>query len=299
MNVTLRIDALTGIASLQDSGRVGHEHLGIPAGGFWHTPRAHLANALAGNSHDCAAIELLAGSCTLTNIASDGTVLAVSGPAICSLTNPRNGDAVMHPTHHATYLPSGYSATITHNGTGPVYVAAHGLTGTSVLGSVGACTFTGITPNPLQVGVELRAAGHQAVSAFTPVAVTRADTQPPAILPYTPHVDAAPTLRVQVIRAGRMGAHLRTGSPHEDVYAAARDLPSHPVHPGLLQVTPAGILALGVDAGTTGGYPTLGVIHSRSVSKMSLLFPGADITLIPDHGVHANEPPTHLITSLG
>jgi len=295
MTVALRIDALTGIASLQDTGRVGHEHLGIPTGGFWHTTRAHLANALACNPNGAPAIELLAGALTVTNIADEGTVLAVTGPATCHLTHPGSKTMFNHPTYHAMHLPPGSSATITHTGAGPVYLAAHGLTGRQILGSVGACAFTGITPNPLSARTELGVREHQPVAAFASTAVTRADTQPPTTLPYTPHTAAALTLEVQVARTGRTGAHLHTTTPHEGIRAAARDLPSHPVHPGLFQITPAGILALGVDAGTTGGYPTLGVIHTHALNALSLLTPESTVLLTPDLAARTPQPAPHII----
>jgi allophanate hydrolase subunit 2 len=57
-------------------------------------------------------------------------------------------------------------------------------------------------------------------------------------------------------------------------------LPSFPVVPGSVQLTPSSeLVVLGPDAGVTGGYPVLGVVRSQSLDALAQCRPGSGVRL--------------------
>ena len=60
--VVVRAGALT---TVQDRGRPGHAHLGVPRSGALDAPAAALANRLVGNSPDAAVLETTLTGCSV------------------------------------------------------------------------------------------------------------------------------------------------------------------------------------------------------------------------------------------
>ena len=75
----LRVLEVYGHASLQDGGRVGWRHRGVPPGGAFDRESLALANALVGNAPDTAGLELGLG--TLVMDAPEGGVFSGAGDA--------------------------------------------------------------------------------------------------------------------------------------------------------------------------------------------------------------------------
>jgi 5-oxoprolinase (ATP-hydrolysing) subunit C len=57
----------------------------------------------------------------------------------------------------------------------------------------------------------------------------------------------------------------------------ARDRKSTPMVRGAIEVTPAGLVVLGPDHPTTGGYPVAGIVHSHAIGDLFALPIGARI----------------------
>jgi len=75
--MSLEIIELSGLATIQDSGRTGWRRFGVPSSGPMDAFAFHAANKLAGNASSCAAIEIGLGDITLR--AKRDCVVAVAG----------------------------------------------------------------------------------------------------------------------------------------------------------------------------------------------------------------------------
>ena len=75
--MSLEVVDISGLATLQDSGRTGWRKFGVPSSGPMDMFAFHAANKLAGNASNCAAIEIGLGDITLR--AKRDCVVAVEG----------------------------------------------------------------------------------------------------------------------------------------------------------------------------------------------------------------------------
>lgn len=90
--------------SIQDGGRKGMMHLGIPASGYMDHQKAHFANEAVKNVEDAACLEIFGNGCiirfshpTLLGMASDGAELFVNEKKIasnCGMLGIHHGDVV-------------------------------------------------------------------------------------------------------------------------------------------------------------------------------------------------------------
>lgn len=88
-----------GLAStFQDSGRHGHQHLGVPVGGAMDQRAHQIANLVAGNAHDTATLEITLSGPTLRFDAP--ACIALSGadlsPALNGRPAPRGRPLIVH-----------------------------------------------------------------------------------------------------------------------------------------------------------------------------------------------------------
>ena len=85
MTVTVQIAG--ALTTVQDRGRAGLAHLGVPRAGPLDRPAAELANRLVGNGPDAALLEVTWGGLELTTDA--GVWVAVTGaPCLSTWTGP-------------------------------------------------------------------------------------------------------------------------------------------------------------------------------------------------------------------
>ena len=75
--MTLEVIDVSGLATIQDSGRTGWRRFGVPSSGHMDAFAFHAANKLAGNASSCAAIEIGLGDITLRALRD--CVIAVAG----------------------------------------------------------------------------------------------------------------------------------------------------------------------------------------------------------------------------
>ncbi|WP_335979903.1 biotin-dependent carboxyltransferase family protein [Streptomyces sp. CA2R106] len=278
----VRAGALT---TVQDLGRPGYAHLGVPASGALDRPAHLLANRLVGNSPDAAGLETTVTGCAIRP--SRPLVAAVTGAA-CPVRVDGRPAAWGAPVR----VPAGAVLDVGAATCGiRSYVAfAGGLDLPPVLGSRAADLLSGLGPAPLVDGAELplgRArfgpAGGCDVLPYGPLGAE-------LVLPLVPGPRAdwfAPGALRALARgrytvspaSNRIG--LRTlGPPVARV--RHEELPSEGMVLGAVQVPPDGrpVVFL-ADHPTTGGYPVIGVVPSPAVAAAGQAAPGTPVRFAP------------------
>ncbi len=259
---------------VQDLGRPGWAHLGVPRSGALDAPAAALAQRLVGNSPDAACLEVLLGGLVVTT--DQDVWVAVTG-APCGVEVDRRHAAF----GAAVWLPAGAELRLGRPASGlRTYVACTGgISVQPVLGSRSTDTLGHVGPPPVAAGDVLpvgRASG------------------PPAPLD-TPRPPATGPLRVLLgPRADRVAGDVLdllcrrsyTVSPHSDriglrlegdplPLARSEELPSEGMVLGAVQVPPDGrpVVFL-ADHPTTGGYPVVAVVEAVDLWQCAQLRPG-------------------------
>ncbi|MFD4741348.1 biotin-dependent carboxyltransferase family protein [Streptomyces virginiae] len=260
--LVVRPGALT---TVQDRGRPGYAHLGVPRSGALDTAAYALANRLVGNAPDAAALETTLDGVGLRALAA--TTVAVTG-APCPVRISGRPVAWGAPVR----LPAGAELEVGRAESGVRgYVAVRGgLTVPPVLGSRSTDLLSGLGPPVLAAGMALP------VGPPDPDPAPGADTcglpGPPSelVLPLRlgPRADWfteaslaglwRSAFRVSAL-SNRIG--LRTEAGSALVRARAGELPSEGMVLGAVQVPPDGLpVVFLADHPVTGGYPVVGVV---------------------------------------
>lgn len=270
------------LTTVQDRGRPGFAHLGVPRAGALDRPAADLAQRLVGNDPDAALLEVVMGGFAATT--SSGCWVAVTGAA----GSLRIGGV---PGAHGApvWWPAGAELTLARpdRGLRSWLAVAGGIDVEPVLGSRSTDTLAWVGPPAVRDGDELP------VGATT--ATPRpADVPPPAgrgPLRVTPgprddwfHPAAWQTLTrssyVVTTESNRIG--LRLDGP---VLRRTRsgELPSEGMVLGAVQVPPDGRpVVLLADHPPTGGYPVIGVVRTEDLWQCAQLRPGDAVRFTPD-----------------
>ncbi|WP_046500740.1 5-oxoprolinase subunit C family protein [Streptomyces odonnellii] len=277
----VRAGALT---TVQDLGRYGHAHLGVPRSGALDPPALRLANRLVGNPAGAAALETTVTGCAVRP--RRPAVVAVTG-APCTVSV--DGRPVAWGA--AVRVPAGAVLDI-----GPAvhglraYVAfGGGIAVEPVLGSRSTDLLSGLGPAPLRDGEAVPLgppAGRAAPVDWTPV------PSPPAELVLRirlgPRDDwfGAGALRTLATRGYRVSSAsnrigLRTEGPPLE-RAVPDELPSEGMVTGAVQVPPDGrpVVFL-ADHPTTGGYPVVAVVLERDLPAAAQAAPGTPVRFVP------------------
>lgn len=272
--MSLRVVDATGLVTIQDRGRVGYAHLGVPRAGALDRQSAALGNRLVGNDVDAAVLEITFG--TLTAASATGTWVAVTG-APCQVWV--NG--VIRTHHRAEWVPSGARLAVGAPEQGMrVYLAvAGGIDVDPVLGSRSTDTLAWVGPPQVEVD--------QVLPTGRPMGppVEHETPRPPRPGPLRvrpgPRTDwfepeAFGTLLGSSYAVGpqsnRIGVRLE--GPTLD-RRRHDELPSEPVVIGAIQVPPSGepVVFL-ADHPTTGGYPVIGVVDEEDLWQCAQARPG-------------------------
>jgi biotin-dependent carboxylase-like uncharacterized protein len=281
------------LTTVQDLGRRGWAHLGVPRSGALDEPALRLANRLVGNLETSAALET-----TLTGTVfrpEDTTVLAVTG-ASCDVRVA--GRAVGWGT--ALVAPAGAEVRIGAAARGlRSYVAlAGGVDAVPVLGSRSTDLLSGLGPSPLRAGDRVALGppvGRPSGAEATPLGARdtvrvrlgpRADWFAPASLAA---LDGA-SYEVGAA-SNRIGLRL-VGPALERLVDG--ELPSEGMVLGAVQVPPNGqpVILLN-DHPTTGGYPVAAVVVAADLPVCAQARPGDRLTLrvLGRRGGRATEDP--------
>ncbi|MGW1495856.1 5-oxoprolinase subunit C family protein [Streptomyces sp. NPDC002402] len=277
----VRAGALT---TVQDLGRPGHAHLGVPRSGALDPPAARLVNRLVGNPPEAAVLETTLNGCAVRPRCA--VTVAVAG-APCPVSVDGRPVAWGAPVR----VPAGALLDI---GTAVFGVRSYvafggGVAVEPVLGSRSTDLLSGLGPAPLPDGAVLplggAPAGHARVDAVPHPA-------PPAELVLRVRLgprhdwftDAAlSTLARGAYRvssaSNRIG--LRTEGPPLE-RASNGELPSEGMVLGAVQVPPDGCpLVFLADHPTTGGYPVIAVVDERDLAAVAQAAPGIPIRFVP------------------
>ncbi|WP_217251097.1 biotin-dependent carboxyltransferase family protein [Streptomyces sp. AC602_WCS936] len=273
----VRAGALT---TVQDAGRPGHAHLGVPRSGALDEPAMRLANRLLGNDQDAAVLETTLTGCALR---PDHAVTVVVGGAHCAVTVDGRPAAWGVPVR----VPAGAVLDV---GTATAgvrsYVAvAGGVTVEPVLGSRSTDLLSGLGPQPLRDGA-LVPVGTPAPPVAVPVAAPWPAPPAELVLPVRlgPRADwfSPGALRVLTSAAYRVSPHsnrigLRTEGPALE-RASAGELPSEGMVLGAVQVPPDGRPVIFLhDHPTTGGYPVVAVVAQGALAAAAQAVAGTPV----------------------
>ena len=281
MNRTVTILRTGPQALIQDLGRPGNAHLGVPPSGAIDPHSLTLANRLVGNDETAAGLELLLGGAQI--YANTGCTIAVTGPAVEVRIDGRLADS-----HQPVHVPAGATLEIGTPQTGLRTYAAisGGIDVPMELGSRSTDLLSGIGPEPLR--------DNDVLKLGTPNPANGADVVPPLTVLQTLVIpirlgprddwfeDAETQLRqgswTVSDRGNRVGARLQgTKLNRRD-----GEIPSEGMITGAVQVPPDGqpVVFLN-DHPTTGGYPVIGVVDCDHLRFLGQARPGTNIRFRP------------------
>jgi biotin-dependent carboxylase-like uncharacterized protein len=270
--------------TVQDMGRHGYAHLGVPASGPMDPIAFQLANAVVGNGHECAALELtaLGGRYRVTE---GECVLCVGGAIEASVDGRPLKNWVSHR------LPPGSELTLgrVQQGMRAYLALAGGIHVMPALGSRATLTraaLGGWHGRPLakgdrlplgpENGVGQRYCAHERLVSLYgagPLSVILGPQQE-AFTTAALYTFLHSYYRVST-QADRMGYRL-AGAALAHVHGA--DMVSDAVVPGSIQVPGNGqpIIALH-DRQTTGGYPKIATLITADLPRLGQVRPGQSL----------------------
>ncbi|MCX5224934.1 biotin-dependent carboxyltransferase family protein [Streptomyces sp. NPDC006553] len=283
--VVVRAGALT---TVQDLGRTGHAHLGVPRSGALDPAAVRLVNRLVGNAETAAVLETTVDGCALR---PRRTVTVAVGGAPC----PVRVDGRPAAWGTAVRVPAGSVLDIGAATRGlRAYVAiGGGIDVEPVLGSRSTDLLSGLGPPPAAVETVLPLGR----DTGTATAVRGSADAPPWPGPpdelvlrvrLGPRDDwfTAAALRTLVTRAYRVSSAsnrigLRLEGPALD-RALHGELASEGMVLGAVQVPPDGrpVVFL-ADHPTTGGYPVVGVVREADLGAVAQAVPGTPVRFTP------------------
>ncbi|MFC6015946.1 biotin-dependent carboxyltransferase family protein [Plantactinospora solaniradicis] len=268
------------LSTVQDLGRPGHAHLGVPRSGALDLPAHLLANRLVGNPADAATIET-----TITGVSlrvGQAATVAVTGAWAPVSVNGR---------------PVGWSAPVSVPAGARVDVAtakrglrsylafSGGIAVAPVLGSRSTDLLSGLGPSPLAVGDRLplgEAAGPPAPVDVAPTGTLTEEMTLRVVLGPRADwfTDDAPGIltgagyRVSML-SNRVGMRLEGPALPRRI---GGELRSEGVVLGAVQVPAAGTPVIFLaDHPTMGGYPVIGVVHPDDLPLAAQAAPGTPI----------------------
>lgn len=273
----VRAGALT---TVQDRGRPGHAHLGVPRSGALDGPAAALANRLAGNAPDAAVLETTLDGCSVRP--RSAVTVAVTG-APCPVTVDGRPVAWSAPVRVRAGSVLDVGAAV--RGVRAYVAVSGGVAVEPVLGSRSTDLLSGLGPAPLTDGAVLPLGTPRDV--HTPVDVAP-QPAPPAELVlrvtpgprddwFTPDAVRLLTSRTYHVSPASNRIGLRTTGPALE-RARNDELPSEGMVLGAVQVPPDGTpVVFLADHPTTGGYPVIAVAHPTDLPAAAQSRPGTPI----------------------
>jgi biotin-dependent carboxylase-like uncharacterized protein len=255
------------LVTVQDRGRFGLAHLGVPRAGALDAPAAALANRLVGNEPDAAVLESLLGGLVLRTDA--GCWVAVTGAAGPGGVQWLAAGAELRVGHPATGLRS--------------YVAvAGGFAVDPVLGSRSTDTLAWVGPPPVRAGTVLPIG--PPVGEPRPLDTPRTPRPGELRVVPGPREDwfVADALDLLCTTAWAVGADSNRVGLRLEGPALRRtregELASEGMVLGAVQVPPNGqpVVFL-ADHPPTGGYPVIGVVEVDDLWQCAQLRPGQTV----------------------
>ncbi|MEW2471154.1 biotin-dependent carboxyltransferase family protein [Streptomyces sp. NPDC046994] len=273
----VRAGALT---TVQDTGRPGLAHLGVPRSGVLDAPAAALVNRLVGNPPEAAVLETTVDGCT---VRPRSAVTVAVGGAPCPVTV----DGRPAPWGAPVRVAGGALLDIgrARSGVRSYLAVSGGVTVEPVLGSRSTDLLSGLGPPPLADGAVLPLGRPAGVLPYVDAAP---QPGPPdeLVLRVTPGPRddwfTADALRTFLTRAYRVSSAsnrvgLRTEGPPLE-RARPGELPSEGMVLGAVQVPPDGCpVVFLADHPTTGGYPVIAVVRPAGLAAAAQATPGTPV----------------------
>ena len=267
------------LTTVQDRGRRGYAHLGVPRAGALDAPAAALANRLVGNESDDAVLEVTLGGLSLRAVAA--CWVAVTGAPVPVLVDGRP-----RGRERPEWLPAGATLALGPPTTGVrSYVGvAGGIAVEPVLGSRSTDTLAGVGPPVVATGQVLPVGrGRPPVPADTPpwrvAAGLRLHPGPRSDWVSAGALEELCSRRWTVLPASdRVGLRL-CGEP---IVRRPGELESEGMVLGAVQLPPEGqpVVFL-ADHPTTGGYPVIAVVDPADLWQCAQARPGEQISFRP------------------
>ncbi|WNZ13091.1 biotin-dependent carboxyltransferase family protein [Streptomyces sp. 11x1] len=278
--VVVRAGALT---TVQDLGRPGHAHLGVPRSGALDAPAAALVNRLVGNPPDAAVLETTLNGCSVRP--RSATVVAVGG-APCAVTV----DGRPAPWGAPVRVPGGALLDIgpARSGVRGYLAVSGGVAVEPVLGSRSTDLLSGLGPLPLTDGTVLPLGRpgrpHARVDVVPhpapPSELVLRVTLGPRDDWFTEAALRTLTRHPYAVSSASNRIGLRTEGPALE-RSRAGELPSEGMVLGAVQVPPDGrpVVFL-ADHPTTGGYPVIAVVHPADLPGAAQATPGTPVRFV-------------------
>ncbi|MBV7695591.1 biotin-dependent carboxyltransferase family protein [Streptomyces sp. TRM70350] len=272
-----------GLTTVQDQGRPGHAHLGVPRSGALDAPAAALANRLVGNPPGAAVLETTLNGCA---VRPRSTVTVAVAGAPCRVTVDARPVAWGAPVRVPAGAVLDVGAAV--RGVRSYVAVSGGIAVEPVLGSRSTDLLSGLGPPPLTDGAVLslgRVVGPHARVDVAPQPAPPAElvlrvTLGPRDDWFTPDAVRTFTSRTYRVSAAGNRIGLRTEGPSLE-RARAGELPSEGVVLGAVQVPPDGrpVVFL-ADHPTTGGYPVLAVVRAADLPAAAQAVPGTPVRFV-------------------
>jgi antagonist of KipI len=285
---TLLVERPGLLTTVQDRGRWGMQHLGVPVSGWMDDWSARLANRLVGNDDSEALLEVTWLGPTLR---AEGPISIAIAGAVFDVTigGYRARTPLVCPVADGAAIEFGER----HRGTRAYLAVSGGIAVSCVLGSRSTdirSGLGGLDGRRLQIGDRLPAGAASAVvDSLRSVASPSWLGEEPAlrVLPGPDESSAAREYflclcdaRYRLASASdRTGYRLMADRPLPDTEAM---LVSQPVVTGAIQLPPGGSpLLLMADRQTTGGYTIVAVVTAADLPLAGQLGPGDSCRFVP------------------
>ena len=266
--------------TVQDLGRAGHAHLGVPHSGALDAPAHRLANRLVGNDESAATLECLGGQLSFrTRTAVTIAVTGARAPVTVDGRGQDWGNAVAVSAESLVELGA------VTEGLRAYLAVSGGVEVEPVLGSRSTDLLSGLGPDPVSEGDVLPVGQPE----HPPVPVEAVRTPRPSRelrLRLGPRADWFEDAAVKALagssyvvgsESNRIGLRLE-GEPIR--WSGDEQLPSEGMVLGSVQVPPNGQPVIFLhDHPTTGGYPVVAVVVPDDLAVCAQLRPGEEVTL--------------------
>lgn len=264
---SLRVHEAGWGTTIQDRGRTGWAHLGVPTAGAVDAGAHDLVNRLVGNEASAATIETLGG-----------LVIEAVGPAIVA----RSADGSRHTLAAGDRLLVEAPA----DGVWGYLAVRGGVAVEPVLGSRSSDTLSGLGPPPIAAGDLVPVGPDPRSELVAELAPRQPRTRQVRLWPGPQSewfVDAVAAMTRQrwtvTDDVSRVGARLSAGT-FEAVEDVGR-MRSIGLVPGAIQVTPSGgPIVMLANHPTTGGYPVIAVVDPDDLAVVAQSGPGSTLRFV-------------------
>jgi biotin-dependent carboxylase-like uncharacterized protein len=286
MPVSLRVQRPAPQLLVQDLGRPGWAHVGVPPSGALDPAALALGNRLVGNPEDAAGLEILLGGCALV---PDGSVrIALTGAQL-----PLSVDAAPRPWGTAVSVAAGQRIEV---GTSPGALrswlaVAGGIAVPRTLHSRSTDILTGLGPRPVQLDDVLPigpAPGVAGAGEAVPTAYSPGPTR--LRIRLGPRHDEFTEESLRVLFTGeyaaspssdRVGVRLEAIDGRRLIRSDDTELESEGIVSGAVQVPSNGQpLIFLADHPVTGGYPVVAVVAVADLPRCAQLRPGDRVAFV-------------------